>query len=485
MKVRKSIRWRMLAWIAIFLSLTLSALGFTAYRIYFGNALNRVDQELRARVAMLSVALFAAGPNPAPVAQSPDSSNSGANSPRPLPRAAPQGSSLEQAQIVRAIRRFEASNTNHLYFVIWRVGFGDPYEESANAPSDVSRPQVKFEDTGTYARSRGGYRENYHATEAGDCVLVGCSLASEISQSRRFAVWLSLGSVFILVCGLGGMWLILSHALQPVKRISAAAENIAAGNLSERINSRETESEMGQLVAVLNSTFARLETAFNQQKQFTADAAHELRTPIAVMISEAQTTLARERGAAEYRAALDANLATAQQMRQLTDALLELARLDGGQDILRREKVDLSAVATDCINLVRPLAEKRHLSIQYNLTPVEVLADGARIHQVITNLLTNAVRYNREHGEIRVSTRHHDGAACLTVADTGLGISSVDLPRVFERFYRGDKARTTEGAGLGLSICKAIVEAHGGSIEVSSPQNKGATFTVCLPLAGD
>jgi heavy metal sensor kinase len=498
MKLRKSIRWRMLAWIAIFLSLTLSALGYTAYRIYFASQVSRLDQELRGRVAALSVALFAPSFAHPPAGPSSELLKNGTNllpppnrgsGQRPLappalasgPMPPGQRPPIDRALVSRAIKRFEVSNTNQLYFIIWTVEAGAPYEKSTPLPEIIPRPQVKDEDTGTYARTRGDYREVYHVTERGDCVLVGGSLAAEISRSRRFVTWLSMACVGTLVCGLGGMWLILGHALQPVKRISAAAQKIAAGNLSERINSKETENELGQLVAVLNSTFARLETAFAQQKQFTGDAAHELRTPIAVMISEAQTTLAREREAKDYRDALAANLEVAQQMRRLTDSLLELARLDAGQEALNREKTDLREIAQECVSLIRPLAAKRNLQIHSELAPVLVLADTARMAQVITNLLTNAVRYNRERGEIRVTTRSDDGSALLSVADTGQGIAAADLPRIFERFYRADKARSTTGSGLGLSISKAIVEAHGGSLEISSLENKGTTVTMRLP----
>jgi len=267
-----------------------------------------------------------------------------------------------------------------------------------------------------------------------------------------------------------------------VEKIGLTARRIADGNLSERINIEETESELGQLAGVLNSTFARLETAFAQQKQFTADAAHELRTPLAVLISEAQTTLARERGMADYKDSIEASLETVQQMRRLTDSLLELARFDAGQERLRREKVNLASLAEDSLKLVRPLAAQRNLQIRSDLEPMDVFADAGRLSQVVTNFLTNAVRYNRENGEIRIVTRLDGDFATLSVADTGEGISPADLPRVFERFYRGDKSRSTGGNGLGLSICKAIVEAHGGTIEVASEIGKGITFTLRLPF---
>jgi heavy metal sensor kinase len=272
--------------------------------------------------------------------------------------------------------------------------------------------------------------------------------------------------------------------MRPLKDISATASRISGGNLSERINVADTENELGQLTGVLNSTFARLEAAFDQQKQFTADASHELRTPIAVLISEAQTSLARQRSAAEYRETIEACLDTAQQMRRLTESLLELARFDAGQEQIKHEPVDLAEITRAAAELVQPLAAEGGVQIHGDLTPAEVTGDSVRISQVITNLLTNAIRYNKPQGQVRARTHVVPGSAILTITDTGQGIAAEDLPHIFERFYRADKSRSgAQGrTGLGLAICQAIVDAHGGDIEVTSLPGAGTTFAVRLPL---
>jgi heavy metal sensor kinase len=465
MRFTKSIRWRLLLWIALLLVLILAALDLAACKIYFANSVARLDENLRRRVAVMSVAVFA---HPNKNSESPDAEQG-----RP---------ELDTAYIIATAQRLGQVGMEGFYFSAWSGPSVKPVKESANRPDEIPRPPLPDKDTGTYARTRGTFREMFHATENGDLILVGHTLAPEISDANRFAGWLVFGSIVFLGLALGGAWLIIGRALHPVEKISVAARRIAEGNLSERINIEETESELGQLAGVLNSTFARLETAFAQQKQFTADAAHELRTPLAVLISEAQTTLARERGMADYKDSIEASLETVQQMRRLTDSLLELARFDAGQENLRREKVNLASLAEDSLRLVRPLAAQRNLQISSDLEPMDIFADAGRLSQVVTNFLTNAVRYNRENGEIRIATRLLGDFATLSVSDTGEGISPADLPRVFERFYRGDKSRSTGGNGLGLSITKAIVEAHGGTVEVASEIGKGTTFTMRLPF---
>lgn len=543
MKFTKSIRWRLILWIALFLSLMLGALDFAACKIYSAGRMAQLDDALQRRLAFLNASLYPLafsqpafgsrppqfmgdrfgpppdfdddipGPPPGdnqPPGGPPDQrSNQGPDqrpdhrSNQPPGRGPERGSDhepdqiqntspptefttlggiLSSNQIATASRRFAIYVADGFYYRIWTRDLATALAQSSNCPEAVFRPAVSEQDTGTYARTRAGYREMFHATEGGDSLLVGLTLAEEWAAQRRFADWLALGSFVVLALGLGGAWLIIGRALRPVDKISAAAQRIAAGNLAERIGAEETDSELGQLAGVLNSTFARLETAFAQQKQFTADAAHELRTPLAVLISEAQTTLTRDRTPADYRESIAASLETAQSMRRLTDSLLELARFDAGQVNLHREKIDLAALAAQGVDLIRPLAAARNLQIHCDLAPAEVLGDSERLAQVVTNLLANAIHYNRDGGEIRVATGQDGRQAVLTVADTGCGIPASHLPHIFKRFYRVNRSRTGNHAGLGLAISHSIVQAHGGTIEVTSADNAGSSFSVRLPL---
>ena len=314
--------------------------------------------------------------------------------------------------------------------------------------------------------------------------LIGASLAPIQTELRRLAVALAGIGGGIIVLGLGVGWWTASRALRPIAEISRAAQEIAAGDLAKRINASETESELGQLAAVLNSTFARLDATFAQQKQFTSDAAHELRTPVSVILTQTQSTLNKERSAAEYRETLEACQRAAQRMKRLIESLLQLARLDAGQEHFKREKLELAHTAADCLELVRPLAEARQITLHADFQPVTCRGDSDRLALVITNLLTNAIHHGKESGEVRLATRLANDQAVLSVADDGPGIAAEHLPHVFERFFRADAARTSvQGrSGLGLAISKAIAEAHGGSLEAASEPGAGATFTMRLPM---
>jgi len=291
-----------------------------------------------------------------------------------------------------------------------------------------------------------------------------------------------IGGIILLI-GLAGGWWLVAQAIKPVDLISATAAKIAAGDLSQRINVAETESELGRLAAVLNSTFARLETAFAQQKQFAADAAHELRTPVTVILTQTQLSLNRERTAAEYQQTVIACQRAAQRMRRLIESLLELARYDAGQESLKRLPFDLANTVGESVELVKTLADERGVTLDAEVVPLETTGDPERLAQVVMNLLTNAIQYNRPSGAVRVRLERTGDLAVLTVSDNGPGIAPEDLPHVFERFYRADRSRTGAGnAGLGLAICQAIVEAHGGTLEAASEPGAGATFTLRLPV---
>ena len=313
--------------------------------------------------------------------------------------------------------------------------------------------------------------------------MAGRSIRADLGASRAFG-WTLLGAgIAILALGFGLGWWLIGRAIRPVEEIANAATRIARGNLSERINVGDLDDELGRLAEVLNSTYARLEEAFFRQQEFTSNAAHELRTPLSILISEAQTTLARPRTADEYRETVEGGLETAQQMRRITETLLELARFDAGDPTVSREVIDLGKLAARCVERVEPIATRDGVPIHTQFASAPAYVAQERIELVITNLVTNALYYNKPGGDVRVETFSENGTAVLKVSDKGIGITLEDLPHVFDRFYRADKARSrAEGhAGLGLAICKSIIEAEHGEISVKSEPGEGTTFTVSVP----
>jgi two-component system OmpR family sensor kinase len=494
-----SIRWRVQAWHGLMLCVVLAGFGFTAYHVARDNQLRRIDQELEQRLAIA----FRPGPPDQPPPGRPPPDNRGRE--RPNPRNDPSFFRARVRESLQKAASTEAGQTNSLYFLMWQ-GDGSIIARSAGGPDDVPVPR-QAEPAQSEARparaalgeppetrpgpsvfsvmrTRGELREAFRFMPFGDCLLVGRSMAPDLAAMRRLAFWLIAAGAGVLVLGLAGGWWLATRAIRPIEDISVTAVKIAAGELSQRINAADTDSELGRLAGVLNSTFARLEAAFAHQARFTSDASHELRTPVSVILSQTQTALSRERPAPEYREALEACQRAAQRMRRLTESLLELARLDAGQEPMKHERFDLARVARECVELVRPLAAERGVEIRCDLPAIECLGDAERIGQVATNLLSNAIHFNRERGEVRISAHAENGAALLAVADTGEGIPAEDLPHIFERFYRVDKSRSRiQGrTGLGLAICKAIVDAHSGTIEVSSQPGTGSTFSIKLPL---
>ena len=504
MKIFKSIKWRLQLWYGLILVVVLAGFGFTAYQLQRNRQFRQVDDELHRRISILASALHRPPPrgqndNRSPFDQPPRESDFGQPPMDGLPQGQfpddgpPEGqrNRLPKFQLpAENAHFFDGRDPHGFYFSITSrddklIARSENFEwaftkttrtktSSVNVAPNILAQIPNFENP---------RREFFEKLPSGETIRVGCSIAPELKELRRTALNLTAVGGLILLVGLtGGGWLV-SRSLKPIASISAAAVKISAGDLAQRINVAEAESELGQLATVLNSTFARLETAFAQQKQFASDAAHELRTPVTVILTQTQTALNRERDAASYKQTVEACQRAAQRMRKLIESLLALARFDAGQEVLRRTDFDFSETIADCAELVQPLADERAVKISVDIEPVKISGDAERLAQVVTNLLTNAIQYNQPAGEVRVQLASQNGLAVLTVTDTGQGIAPADLPRVFGRFYRADQSRTGAGnAGLGLAITKAIIEAHGGTIEVASKENAGTTFTVRLPI---
>jgi heavy metal sensor kinase len=242
--------------------------------------------------------------------------------------------------------------------------------------------------------------------------------------------------------------------------------------------------ELDELAGTINGLLDRLAAYHAQASRFTADASHELRSPLAAMRAAVEVTLQQPRTAADYRDVLASLGEQCERLTALVNGLLLLARADTGEVTVRREMVDLSALAEEAAEMYEPLAEERGLAFRWECPPgAAVLGDAQRLRQLVTNLVDNAMKFTPSGGSVRLGVQRDGQNATLSVSDTGIGIAAEHLAHVFERFYQADPARSSSGAGLGLSICRWIVEAHGGAITAKSQEGDGTTFTVRLPLA--
>ncbi|HJQ70428.1 MAG TPA: ATP-binding protein [Blastocatellia bacterium] len=318
-------------------------------------------------------------------------------------------------------------------------------------------------------------------------VVVGQSLKELQQAQRQLLLLLAISNpVALLLASLGGLWL-ANKALEPVDRITRTVERIGRGNLSERVEEPRTKDEIGRLAGTFNEMLSKLEQAFARERRFTADASHELKTPLAVLRGDIEVALRRERATDEYRRVLTSSLEEIARLTKLTDDLLTLARSDAGETMLELEPISLDRLASEAYNFLQPLASSASVALDYNPSAVPVVVEGdqKRLKQLFVNLLDNAIKYTPAGGSARLALDREGEAAIIEVSDTGRGIPAEALPHVFERFYRqsdpGDGR--VNGFGLGLAISKWIVEAHGGNIEVSSHPGSGSRFRVSLPLA--
>jgi len=291
--------------------------------------------------------------------------------------------------------------------------------------------------------------------------------------------------ILIVIAALGGFWL-AQRALHPVDRIIDSARRISSLNLSERLPVHHTGDELERLSVALNSMIGRLDDAFQQTRRFLADASHELRTPLTMMQAELEAIHERSDLKPNIRELAASGLDEVQRLKTIVEGLLALSRLDAGEALEQRIPVDLAELATTTAEQMCLLAEDKGVSVTcHSGTKVMVEGDRSRLKQVMVNLLDNAIKYTPSGGNVTVNVFTREDKAVAEVRDNGMGIPCDAVPRVFDRFFRVDKARSRElgGAGLGLAIVKSICVAHGGKVDVQSEEGTGSRFTVSLPLS--
>jgi heavy metal sensor kinase len=374
---------------------------------------------------------------------------------------------------------------------------------SLNALKNASKGLITFETN----RSTGNTPlriitfpvvENNHASKI---VQIASSLEGvEDALNTLFIILIITVPLALMVASLGGQF--LAHkALKPVDDITQTARMITSQNLNQRITPPKVKDEISRLIETFNGMISRLDQSFRQIKQFSSDASHELRTPLTILKGEVEVMLRKERTQQEYQQTLKSNLEEINRMSQIVEDLLLLSKADTGQIILNKGDINLTEILSEIVAQMDMLARSKrlYLSASNNHQDVHIFGDALRIRELFINLIENGIKYTEEGGSIHISLqkeylppvrnqtdrleKERERFIKIIVSDTGIGISKEDQEKIFIRFFRVDKARSREqgGSGLGLSICKWIVEAHQGEIKVESELGKGSSFVVKFP----
>jgi len=290
--------------------------------------------------------------------------------------------------------------------------------------------------------------------------------------------------IIMVVCGGIVGWFVARRAMSGVERVTRAAQSISRGDLSMRVPLGREGAEIRRLALAFNEMLEKISALIKELQDVTNNIAHDLRSPLTRIRGIIETTLTGKPDLPAYREMASSVSEETDRLINMINTMLEIAQTEAGLAKLSKSPVDARAIITDASELFEPVAQDKKIILEVDLPaqPLEIIADVPRLQRAVANLLDNAIKYTPEGGKVVLSARERNSTAVISVADTGIGILEADFPYLFDRFYRGDKSRSQPGSGLGLSLAKALVEAHGGRIYVSSTQGKGVTFTISLPL---
>jgi two-component system, OmpR family, heavy metal sensor histidine kinase CusS len=305
--------------------------------------------------------------------------------------------------------------------------------------------------------------------------------SSDEQVERNFALLVAT----VLAGGIVGSALIAiivtRHGLQPLRQLTQSFGRIGPDHLKEHIGSAGWPRELQPLTVAFDEMLKRLDDSFTRLSQFSADLAHELRTPIANILGEAQVTLTRDRTAPEYREIIESTVAECERLSRIVDNLLFVARVDAAREPIARKQFDARAAVEKIATFYETVAEDHHVTISCS-GHGQIYADPDLFERVVGNLLDNALRFTPEHGSIDIALSKNNSDFQVAVSDTGSGIAPEHLPRVFDRFYRAESSRSSDGAGLGLALVKSILDLHGGSAMIQSEIGRGTTVKLIFPL---
>ncbi len=317
-------------------------------------------------------------------------------------------------------------------------------------------------------------------------IQVGMSLKSIDETRLRFLLIISGVLPLGLVLAASGGWLLAHRALEPVDRMTAAARRISAEHLSQRVDETGTGDELDNLAKTLNQMLTRLDAAFSQVRRFSADASHELQTPLTILKGELEVALRSARTPQEYRITLESALEEVDRIAHLVDALLLLARAEAGVLKMDTQEVDLAQVLEEVYLRLKPLADSHNVELRLgSIEPLCINGDRERLQRMTSNVVDNAIKYTGAQGSVTLELHSENGLASILVSDTGIGIPVEEREQIFQAFYRSSQARSlaAQGTGLGLSIAQSIALAHGGTIQVDSAPGRGSSFRIQIPIS--
>jgi signal transduction histidine kinase len=320
----------------------------------------------------------------------------------------------------------------------------------------------------------------------GTIVQVGKTADLRLDLLARFRATLGLVTLSIVVIALTGGWLATQSALQPVRRLRVAVTRIIrTGRTDERVPVGPHSDEINELTILFNAMLDKIEALVTGMRGALDNVSHDLRTPLTRLRGTAEMALRAPADPDRAREALADCVEETDRVLTMLNTLMDITEAESGMLALRREPVHLDAVVMRAVDLYREVADAKNVAVTVEAPAVVVTGDQVRLEQVAANLIDNALKYTPSGGAVKVSLRRDASrdAGVLSVQDTGAGIRPDEIPRIWERLFRGDQSRTERGLGLGLSLVKAVVEAHGGSVQVRSELNHGSTFEVSLPLS--
>ena len=319
----------------------------------------------------------------------------------------------------------------------------------------------------------------------GTLVQVGKSTELRDELLARFRAALGFVTLLVVAIALTGGWLATQSALGPIRRLAFAVQRIIrTGRTDARVTLDGSGDALDELTGLFNAMLDKIEGLVTAMRGALDNVSHDLRTPLTRLRGTAEMALAAPADVDRYREALADCVEETDRVLVMLNALMDISEAESGTMQLRRERIPLGEVVDRAVDLYRDVADAKGVRLVAEAPDaVEVIADRTRLEQVAANLIDNAVKYTTRGGRVDVEVRRADAVALLRVRDTGPGIPDDELPRVFDRLFRGDRSRAERGLGLGLSLVKAIVEAHGGRVDVESEHGNGSTFSVSLPLA--